>query len=268
MDAATATFDMFLCTFVFSFIIPPLFGIELGLGGKLNLPLIKKSSLWILGITLSATLGNYCMSLALQSLSPALAITVQRFEVLFVILLSFIFLKEPYSKWFPVSGVVCILGVWLIQDGQLEETKLLDMAILLPIISAFFFSCMALCNKKAIAYLNANQINILRLSLSIPLLGMFIDWQEFFGQSLEIWFWAAASSMFGPFATRLFTNTAMKYIPVSLVIIILGLAPVISYILQISIDGQMPSFTELFGSFIICAGVLASLSRMKIKLQG
>ena len=268
VDAATATFDMFVCTLIFSFLIAPLFGVELGLGGKLNFQLIKKSSVWILGITVSAILGNYIMSLALQNLSPALTITVHRLEVLFVILLSFLFLKEPYSKWFPISGIVCILGVWLIQDTQLEDTNILDLAILLPIASGFFFSIMAICNKKAIFYLNANQINIFRLFLSIPLLGIFIDWEEFFGQTVEIWLWAAAASVFGPFVTRLCTNTAMKYIPVSLVVIILGLAPVISYIVQISLDGQVPSFRELCGSFIICAGVLASLGRMKTKLQG
>lgn len=97
----------------------------LPLGGGLQ-PLLTapgETKLALLYLGVGATALNFaCWSFALQRLPATRALNLQNLVPPLGVLLSVVFLAEPFTRWMAVGLVLCVGGAWLAQRGALAAT--------------------------------------------------------------------------------------------------------------------------------------------------
>ena len=162
-DASVNFWQVIVWLFLFSFLFNFLFYIfSTFIHFKKNNPkkqfskmkLDKKFIFFILLLALCTILGNLLFLFSIQQISPGIAQLTQRTEIIFVLYLSWFFLKEKVSFKVNIAVLVIFLGIAILKWDSANISQFITglFPIFLAILSGFFFACMQLklqCLKKS-----------------------------------------------------------------------------------------------------------------------
>ncbi len=222
----------------------------------------KKIIFFILLLALCTILGNLLFLFSIQKISPGIAQLTQRTEIIFVLYLSWFFLKEKVSFRVNLAVFVIFLGISILKWDSANFSQFVAglYPIFLAAFSGFFFACMQLIIQEAVKKFHPAFINIWRLGITLCLLLIFPPaLQAIFHSSSSILFWAAIAAFLGPFMARLFYSYACRILPVSKIVLLTPLAAIFTLFFQWTLLGIGVSLIEMTGSAIVLVGIYAAI---------
>ena len=136
----------------------------------------KKFIFFILLLALCTILGNLLFLFSIQQISPGIAQLTQRTEIIFVLYLSWFFLKEKVSFRVNLAVLVIFFGISILKWDSANISQFITglLPIFFAILSGFFFACMQLVIQEAVKKFTPAFINIWRLGVTLWLLFVFL----------------------------------------------------------------------------------------------
>jgi len=221
----------------------------------------NKFSWKIAGITLATSLagllGNYAICQALSQASPTLMVLVSRIEIIFAMLLSWMFLKELVSIRIWMAVIVIVGGIIVMKMDSLSFELKVWSSFLWAVTAAFSFASMQVMAKSIIHVINPQVLNVSRLAVALVILWSLTEVRSGVAdlQSSE-WKWLALAAFCGPFMGRVSYTYALRYLSVSKVVIINSFSPVTTFLFELLVFGTLISSYEALGGTIMLAGIL------------
>ena len=208
-EASVNFWQVIVWLFLFSFLFNLLFYIfSTFIHSKKNnlknqfskMKLDKKFIFFILLLALCTILGNLLFLFSIQQISPGIAQLTQRTEIIFVLYLSWFFLKEKVSFRVNLAVLVIFFGISILKWDSANISQFITglLPIFFAILSGFFFACMQLVIQEAVKKFTPAFINIWRLGVTLWLLFVFLliflpNLQSVFNPNSAVLFWAAIS---------------------------------------------------------------------------
>ena len=217
-----------------------------------------KPILLIIFMSLALLIGALFQQVALLYTSVANVAFLTALYVPIVPLIYFIYLKKPVSRSIILAAILCIFGVWLLSENNLEFGSYGD---LLSIIGAFFWSLhIILISKSSEMKLEpvvTAAFHIFFAGLICLILAFLIETPSYNG---------VGSGAFELFYTGVFSiglgftlqTIAQKYSPPTNVAIILSMESVFAALAALIILGQVLYLRSSIGCFLILLGVIIS----------
>ncbi len=274
-DASVNFWQVIVWLFLFSFLFNFLFYIfSTFIHFKKNNPkkqfskmkLDKKFIFFILLLALCTILGNLLFLFSIQQISAGIAQLTQRTEIIFVLYLSWFFLKEKVSFKVNIAVLVIFLGIAILKWDSANISQFITglFPIFLAILSGFFFACMQLLIQEAVKKFTPAFINIWRLGVTLCLLFVLLfiflpNLQSIFNPNSSLLLWAAIAAFLGPFMARLFYSYACQILPVSKIVLLTPLAAIFTLFFQWILLGIGASLIEITGSAIVLVGIYTAI---------
>ena len=236
-----------------------------------KMKLDKKFIFFILILAVCTILGNLLFLFSIQQISPGIAQLTQRTEIIFVLYLSWFFLKEKVSFRVNIAVLVIFLGISILKWDSSNLSQFIAglFPIFLAILSGFFFACMQLLIQEAVKKFTPAFVNIWRLGVTLCLLFVLLliflpNLQSIFNPNSKVLLWAAIAAFLGPFMARLFYSYACQILPVSKIVLLTPLAAIFTLFFQWILLGIGASLIEITGSAIVLVGIYTAI---KYKLK-
>ena len=221
----------------------------------------NKFSWKIAGITLATSLagllGNYAICQALSQASPTLMVLVSRIEIIFAMLLSWMFLKELVSIRIWMAVMVIVAGIIVMKMDSLSFELKVWSSFLWAVTAAFSFASMQVMAKSIIHEINPQVLNVSRLAVALVMLWSLTEVRSGVAdlQSGE-WKWLALAAFCGPFIGRVSYTYALRYLTVSKAVIIGSFSPATTLLFEFLVFGTLISSYEALGGTIMLTGIL------------
>jgi drug/metabolite transporter (DMT)-like permease len=221
----------------------------------------NKFSWKIAGITLATSLagllGNYAICQALSQASPTLMVLVSRIEIIFAMLLSWMFLKELVSIRIWMAVMVIVAGIIVMKMDSLSFELKVWSSFLWAVTAAFSFASMQVMAKSIIHEINPQVLNVSRLAVALVMLWSLTEVRSGVAdlQSSE-WKWLALAAFCGPFIGRVSYTYALRYLTVSKAVIIGSFSPATTLLFEFLVFGTLISSYEALGGTIMLTGIL------------
>ena len=221
----------------------------------------NKYSWKIAGITLATSLagllGNYAICQALSQASPTLMVLVSRIEIIFAMLLSWMFLKELVSIRIWMAVMVIVAGIIVMKMDSLSFELKVWSSFLWAVTAAFSFASMQVMAKSIIHEINPQVLNVSRLAVALVMLWSLTEVRSGVAdlQSSE-WKWLALAAFCGPFIGRVSYTYSLRYLSVSKAVIINSFSPATTLLFEFLVFGTLISSYEALGGIIMLAGIL------------
>ena len=221
----------------------------------------NKFSWKIAGITLATSLagllGNYAICQALSQASPTLIVLVSRIEIIFAMLLSWMFLKELVSIRIWMAVIVIVGGIIMMKMDSLSFELKVWSSFLWAVTAAFSFASMQVMAKSIIHEINPQVLNVSRLAVALVMLWSLTEVRSGVAdlQSGE-WKWLALAAFCGPFIGRVSYTYALRYLTVSKAVIIGSFSPATTLLFEFLVFGTLISSYEALGGTIMLTGIL------------
>ena len=221
----------------------------------------NKYSWKIAGITLATSLagllGNYAICQALSQASPTMMVLVSRIEIIFAMLLSWMFLKELVSIRIWMAVNVIVAGIIVMKMDSLSFELKVWSSFLWAVTAAFSFASMQVMAKSIIHEINPQVLNVSRLAVALVMLWSLTEVRSGVAdlQSFE-WKWLALAAFCGPFMGRVSYTYALRYLSVSKAVIINSFSPATTLLFEFLVFGTLISSYEALGGIIMLAGIL------------
>lgn len=193
---------------------------------QVSLTTLKNPWLWLLGGT--NAVGIILQYVALSLLSPITVTLIARMYLVYVFVLSYLFLKERIGGWDYLAIILCILGSFLISGGRIQ---LSDNGW--GIICAFIYPLMYAANNITAKHLvkDAQPSNVLfynHLTSALLLVGYALacgtSFKNISGQAVAFNF---AGAFFNGFMSLLLFYTSLRFISAGKANIVRAFGPVI-----------------------------------------
>ena len=209
-------------------------------------------------MSLALLIGALFQQVALLYTSVANVAFLTALYVPIVPLIYFIYLKKPVSRSIILAAILCIFGVWLLSENNLEFGSYGDF---LSIIGAFFWSLhIILISKSSEMKLEpvvTAAFHIFFAGLICLILAFLIETPSYNG---------VGSGAFELIYTGVFSiglgftlqTIAQKYSPPTNVAIILSMESVFAALAALIILGQVLYLRSSIGCFLILLGVIIS----------
>lgn len=214
----------------------------------------------LLGALLLACLtifANFAIGKSLEGVSSSITSVFARTEVIFVILMGWLLLREKLNIFLIPGGLIALLGfvgMNFQSDMQLSD----DFSYYLwGICAGLGFGGTQVFIKIIVNRVNPFAINYLRLLFGAVLMVLFpgvltglleLSWTG--------WLLAGASTIFGPICSRILYIYALKYTPVSQFTLFTMLTPIFALLVDWIFLGEIPTFQQTLGACIIMVGIL------------
>ena len=210
-----------------------------------------------LATSLAGLLGNYAICQALIQASPTLMVLVCRIEIIFAMLLSWMFLKELVSIRIWIAVVVIVAGIIVMKMDSLSFDLKVWSSFLWAVTAAFGFGSMQVMAKSIIHEINPQVLNVSRLAVALVILWSLEEVRSGVAdlQSSE-WIWLAPAAFCGPFMGRVSYTYALRYLSVSKAVIINSFSPALTLLFEFLVFGTLISSYEALGGTIILLGIL------------
>ncbi|MGK5092386.1 DMT family transporter [Deltaproteobacteria bacterium TL4] len=211
----------------------------------------------ILSIAILGVCGNYAICNALIGISPTLAITVQRSDIIIAMILSWIVLKERVTPRLWVGVGLASGGIVLMKKGSVSISMESWLPILWAVASAFCFAIMQIIIKKIVKRIDPQVLNAWRLAIALGILS-FVPGQIETMQKMssQEWRMILLAAFLGPFLSRITYTHALRHIPVSLAVLLSTFAPVSTLIAEYFFLGNLLTWYEALGSLFILVGIV------------
>ncbi len=229
------------------------------------LQITKKAIGLIAILAVFFTFGLYFMMKSLKMIEPATVSFLSRIEVIVVIVLAYIFLKERLVPAEIIGGLVAIGGVLLLKYNTNIE---ISRASTMMLVSAFFFGLAEIIVKKYIVDLKTIPFLFYRNLFMVGIMYVLMLYQ---GQKLilpprETMIQIFIAAMLLPVAGRATYLEALKRINVSRAALITQATPLMTALFALIMLGTLPTPIEWIGGGLIIGGVGAiKLSEIRIK---
>ena len=203
----------------------------------------------------SSVFGNFAIGKSLEQVNAGLTVLVFRSDLMLVVLLGAIFLKERLNVHFVMGFILCISGFIILNIAQVG-TVFQFTPLTWAFLGALNFALVQIVLKKIIHQINPVLLNMIRLVSGLVFMGLLFPFSLIMGDPARSHIYlAAASAFFGPFASRNLQMYALKHIPVSEHILFTMITPVITLILSWFLWGDIPKTLSLLGGMIIFIGI-------------
>lgn len=187
---------------------------------------LKNPWLWLLGGT--NAIGIILQYIALSMLSPITVTLIARMYLVYVFLLSYLFLKEKITKWDYLAIALCIIGSFLISGSRLQFSD-----NLLGLACAFIYPLMYAANNIIAKYLvsDAHPSNVLfynhLTSAFLLLCYALVTSTSFTNISGRAIAFNLGGAFFNGFMSLLLFYTSLKFITAGKANIVRALGPVV-----------------------------------------
>ncbi len=225
------------------------------------------------GITLSlvhiiaSAVGIAFFWMGMQHASTAVAAVLSRLEILFVIVLGFVFLRERFSQWQWLGFACTLAGILLIRSNPINA----DMrGIALLLLSATSFAVALVVGKLAMQRVSVQWLMLVRswMMASVLCLAWFMLWPQIPALDGSGWLWLVISALAGPFLARNNYMLAVSYLPASQVVLLNQAQPIYAALLAFILSGQVPgAMVYLGGLAIIIGNIVMIMARDRMSMQ-
>ncbi len=211
-------------------------------------------------MSLCAALGNIAQGLAFQMLHAGVATTFIQMNILFVALLSVLWLGEQL-RWTTVIGMILAMGgivviQWPALSGHLEWS----IGVLWAVTAALGFSCLDILSRRDAHGVDAVATNVLRAGGAMMILLWVPGAQEQIASMGLAHIGACGlAALFGPGLARLLLISASRELPAAESALIQQLRPPLAIPLTSLVFGAWPSTWEWWGSGLVATGVIAPI---------
>lgn len=237
---------------------------------KLNFSsLSSKSKFFLLLISLSELIATTCFFLSIQLTdNPAVVSFIANMSPIFVLLMSFLFLKERYG-FFEIIGIfITLLGVLIInmQSESYSFSQLYSLSSLTALIFAFFYGISLMLVKYKVNEISSSLIALSRNGmLFIGFLCYTIYIQETPSYTLSASVYILLGSFLGPFLGVYLSFLSLKYIKASLSTLILTSRSLFIILTASMVLGIIPSMYQFIGGGCTIIGVvIISIAKTRI----
>jgi len=198
--------------------------------------------------------GNLCSARALTLIDPGLQSVLLRFQLVFVVLMGAVFLRETITRALAFGVVLAAAGV-VITRYPLEGIDSFT-GVFWGLGASLCFGTMSLVIRHVVARIEPVAVNAVRLWISVAILAVLPGTVSSLADAPpQIWLYAAAAAFCGPYLSRLFIMYSLRHMTVGLHTLLSLAAPIIAYILGYLAFGAVPTRFELIGIAIILVGI-------------
>ena len=202
-----------------------------------------------------SVIGNYSIGKSLDGSNAGLSVIVLRFQVIFVMLMGIIFLKEKLHFSF-ISGLLLSMIGFIMLKYQETSSILSISPFTWALVAAISFSSVQIILKVSIHKIDPLAVNLIRiLSGIVFMLALPAFWVQKSAISTEHVYLALVSSFFGPFLSRNLQMFSMKHVPVSEFILFSMITPVLVLFLSWVLWNEVPHKWAIAGGFTILSGI-------------
>lgn len=222
--------------------------------------LSSKSKYYLILISLSELISTTCFFLSIKLTdNPAVVSFLANMSPIFVIIISYIFLKERYGIVELIGIFITLMGILLInkQSGSFSFQMLLNPASISALLFAFFYGLSLILAKQTINEIPSSLISLSRnIVLFISFLSYAIYLQEVPVYTQSSFFYILSGSFLGPFMGVYLTFLSLKYIEASLSTLIITSRSFFIILISFFVLDILPSSSQLIGGFLTMLGVL------------
>ena len=215
----------------------------------------KKALGLIFVLSILFSFGIYTFISSLKLVEPATVSFLSRFEVIFLLLFAFIFLKERLKPIELIGGLITIGGIFVL---KFKTNMVISEAASLMILSAFFFALAEIIIKK-----NINLVGTIRFIFWRNIFAVFIFYAILIYHNQPIiiidsnaMLLTALTAFLLPIMGRFTYLEALKRIKISRTALITQATPLFTAIFALLILGTYPTPIEWLGGGLILLGVV------------
>ncbi|MEZ5338771.1 MAG: DMT family transporter [bacterium] len=200
-----------------------------------------------------SALGISLFWMGMLHATTAIAAVLSRMEIVFVIVLGFLLLRERFSHWQWLGFALTLSGILLIRGTSLQgETR----GIMLLLSSAFSFAVSLIAGKLAMRYVSVQLLMLVRSwCLAVMLcLGWYLLWPHLPQLDSRNLLLVVVSALAGPFLARNNYMLAVSYLPASQVVLLNQAQPLYAALLGFLLNAEVPGRMVLVGGLAIIIG--------------
>jgi len=213
-----------------------------------------------------AILGNVAIGKALIGLEPSVTVVILRMQILYVMFLGWLMLKERLDTFLIPGAILAILGfAWMNYDADGYISYQWHF-YLWALLAAICFGSSQIIIKSVVHRVNPIAMNHLRFLIGIIVLSFFPGILSSLFQLTGIeWLLAGISALSGPILSRTLQMYALRYVQVSQSILFSMLTPIFTLLLSFIFLGDLPSLQKIAGAIMIISGVVIPITHLIIK---
>jgi drug/metabolite transporter (DMT)-like permease len=210
---------------------------------------------------IAAALGNIAQGLAFELLHAGVAATFIQMNILFVALLSVIWLGEALDLGTVLGMALALAGVFVTQWSSLSGHFEWSVGVFWAVLAAFGFSCIDALSRRYAQGVDAVVTNVGRAGIGTLLLACLPGaLHQFLSMEVSQIAALALAAILGPGVGRLLLISASRELPAAESALIQQLRPPLALPLTSLVFGVWPTEWEWWGSMLVAAGVVVPLS--------
>lgn len=256
LNPETLSVSWFFFGFVFSFAI----ALIITKGGILKL--VRKY--WKIEVMLGLANGINAIFWfeGIAVLDPSVASFILRFVTVFTIILSFIFLKEKFTKMESLGVIVAMLGAFMITYSGGE---LVFKGVIFMLLAAFFFAVHNVLAKSISDDVDPMSLNAMRALFSFVVIFTYaLSTGNIQTDKMHLMPYIAVTSIITMVIGFWFFLRAIQAMEVSKVMVVRSIDPFFVILYSFIFFRTIPSLIEIIGGIVIIIGIIILIKAHKI----
>ena len=197
---------------------------------------------------------------AFEVMSISIAITLYNLAPIFLLIISFVFLRERLNLLGIFATALCFLGsIFIIGLEHLQNVESLKSSgFIWAILSAICYALTMLTSKK-IEHLSSYALTFIQTTVGIFILLPFCDFSVFQSLTTTNWLYIISTGVIHTgFVYYLFFDS-IRTLPTFLVSVLVFIDPLVAILLDIVILSFIPSTSQIIGMILIFGSILSTV---------
>ena len=197
---------------------------------------------------------------AFEVMSISIAITLYNLAPIFLLIISFVFLRERLNLLGVIATALCFLGSILIigLDHLQSVESLKSSGFIWSILSAVCYALTMLTSKR-IEQLSSYALTFIQTTVGILMLIPFCDFSVFQSLTTSNWLYIIGTGVIHTgFVYYLFFDS-VRTLPTFLVSVFVFIDPLVAILLDVVILSFIPSTFQIIGMGLIFGGILGTV---------
>ena len=225
---------------------------------------------WLVALVLAlcTLFGNELSARSIAEVTGPVLNVLLRTEVVWIALLSALFLRERTNTRFWSGATLAGLGLFVLHDPLASSAEIGAPGLWLGLLSALVFSVMAVVTRKYIHEVDTVRLNLRRLLISLPLCvvgGTSIE--TLLGADPQQLVYASLAGFCGPVVSRLCLMQSARYVEARITAVTVQLAPPFTVALSFLFFGELPQAREWLGGALMLLGVVLTIAPVRSSLR-
>ncbi len=197
---------------------------------------------------------------AFEVMSISIAITLYNLAPIFLLIISFIFLRERLNIIGIIATAFCFLGsIFIIGFEQLQSVESLKSSgFIWAILSALCYALTMITSKK-IEHLSSYALTFIQTSVGFFILLPFCDFSVFQSLTTTNWLYIIGTGVIHTgFVYYLFFDS-VRTLPTFLVSVLVFIDPLVAILLDVLLLNFIPSAFQITGMILIFGSILSTV---------